>query len=119
MSGILTVKAEPSRLMDLRILPLTSISRIKRDVHGNVEGFVQLATYGGKTLAAERVIHFNWNSVDGEPFGTGVLRPLLEKLTISGETRVSFLDMKARIERMLPEIFEKYMGQMSSGPSRA
>ena len=103
-------RIEPDRIVDLRILPLTSISRIKRDVHGNVQGYVQSASYGGKTLAPERIIHFNWNPVDGEPFGTGVLRPLLEKMTVGGETRMSFLEMKARIEKMLPEIFEKYAG---------
>jgi len=103
-------RIEPDRIVDLRILPLTSISRIKRDVHGNVQGYVQSASYGGKTLTPERIIHFNWNPVDGEPFGTGVLRPLLEKMTVGGETRMSFLEMKARIEKMLPEIFEKYAG---------
>ncbi len=103
-------KVEPARLMDLRILPLTSISRIKRDVYGNVQGYVQSAPYGGKTLQPERIIHFKWNPVDGEAYGTGVLRPLLERLTVSGETRMSFLEMKARIEKMLPEIFEKYAG---------
>lgn len=103
-------KIEPDRLMDLRILPLTSISRIKRDVYGSIQGYGQSAAYGGKTLAPERIIHFKWNAVDGEPYGTGVLRPLLEKMTVEGETRMSFLDMKARIEKMLPEIFEKYAG---------
>lgn len=103
-------KVEPDRLEDLRILPLTSIERIKRDVHGNVQGYVQSATYGGKTLPPERIIHFKWNPVNCEPFGTGTLRPLLEKLSFSGETRMSFLEMKARIERMLPDIFEKYAG---------
>jgi len=103
-------KIEPERLVDLRILPLTSISRIKRDVHGNVGGYVQSASYGGKTLTPERIVHFNWNPVDGEPFGTGLLRPLLEKMSVNGETRMSFLEMKARIEKMLPEIFEKYAG---------
>jgi len=103
-------KIEPGRLVDLRILPLTSISRIKRDVHGNIQGYVQSASYGGKTLVPERIIHFKWNPVDCEPFGTGVLRPLLEKMTTGGETRMSFLEMKARIEKMLPEIFEKYAG---------
>ena len=33
-------KIEPDRLEDLRILPLTSIERIKRDEHGNVEAYV-------------------------------------------------------------------------------
>ena len=103
-------KIEPNHLIELRILPLTSIGRIKRDIHGKVEGYVQSATYGGKTLPPERIIHFKWNPVNGEPFGTGVLRTLLEKLSFNGETRMSFLEMKARIERMLPEIFEKYAG---------
>ena len=104
-------KVEPDRLEDLRILPLTSIERIKRDLHGKVEGYVQKATYGGKTLPPERIIHFKWNPVNCEPFGTGVLRPLLEKMKLSsGETRMSFLEMKARMEKILPEIFEKYAG---------
>jgi len=103
-------KVEPDRLRDIRILPLTSIERIKRDVYGNVQGYVQAAIYGGKTLPPERIIHFRWNPVNCEPFGTGILRPLLEKMNVEGETRMSFLEMKARIERMLPEIFEKYAG---------
>jgi hypothetical protein len=103
-------KIEPNNFVDLRILPLTSLSHIKRDVQGNIQSYVQSATYGGKSLTSNRIIHFKWNPVDGEPFGTGVLRPLLEKMTISGETRMSFLEMKARIEKMLPEIFEKYAG---------
>jgi len=103
-------KIEPNRLETLRILPLTSIDKIKRDVYGNVQGYVQSPTHGGKTLAPERIIHFRWNPVNGEPFGTGILRSLLEKMKIGSETRMSFLEMKARIEKMLPEIFEKYAG---------
>jgi hypothetical protein len=103
-------KVEPELLRDLRVLPLTSISRIKRDLHGRVEAYVQSSSYGGKKLSSERIIRFCWNPVDSEPFGTGVLRSLLEKMTVNGETRMSFLEMKARIERMLPEIFEKYAG---------
>jgi len=103
-------KIEPDQLIELRILPLTSISSIKRDAHGKVEGYVQSATYGGKTLPPTRIIHFKWNPVNSEAFGTGVLCPLLERLSFNGETRMSFLEMKARIERMMPEIFEKYAG---------
>jgi len=103
-------KIEPEKLVNLRILPLTSVSRIRRDIHGNVQGYVQSASHGGKTLAPERVIHFYWNPVNGEAFGSGVLRTLLEEMNVNGETRMSFLEMKARIEKMLPEIFEKYAG---------
>ena len=104
-------KVEPDRLEELRILPLTSIERIKRASNGTVEGYVQSAEYGGKSLDPKRIIHFKWNAVNGEAFGTGVLRPLLEKIKLSdGDTRMSFLEMKARIERLLPRIFEKYAG---------
>jgi len=103
-------KIEPNNLEDLRILPLTSISQIKRDIYGNIKEYVQSPEYGGKTIPPDRIIHFKWNPVNGEPFGTGILRPLLERMRVGGEVRMSFLEMKARIERMLPEIFERYAG---------
>jgi len=103
-------KVEPNKIEELRILPLSSIERIKRDVYGNVEGYVQSASYSGKTVGPERIIHFKWNPVNGEAFGRGILRSLLEKMKAGNETRMSFLEMKARIEKMLPEIFEKYAG---------
>ena len=103
-------KIEPSRLEQLRILPLTSVEKIVRDQYGNVQGYRQTASYGGKTLHPERIIHFKWNPVNGEAFGTGALRVLLEQLSFNGETRMSFLEMKARIEKAMPEIFEKYAG---------
>jgi len=103
-------KIEPERLETLRILPLTSIDKIKRDPQGNVQGYVQTASYGGKTLEPGRIIHFKWNPVNCEAFGTGILRPLLEELSFNGETRMSFLEMKARIEKLLVEIFERYSG---------
>ena len=103
-------KIEPNRLEQLRILPLTSVEKIVRDKYGNVQGYRQTATYGGKTLAPERMIHFKWTPVNGEAFGTGVLQSLCETLSFNGETRMSFLEMKARIEKAMPEIFEKYAG---------
>jgi len=46
-----------------------------------------------------------------EPFGRGILRSLLEEMDLgNGETRISFLEMKARIENIMPKIFEKYAG---------
>ena len=104
-------KLEPEKLVDLRILPLTSIDRIKRDSKGNVFSYVQTPQYGGQTIDSDRIIHFRWNPVNCEAFGTGVLRSLLERMAIpGGTTRISFLEMKARMEKILPEIFEKYAG---------
>jgi len=104
-------KIEPNNFVDLRILPLSSISSIKRDVQGNVQAFVQSATYGGKSLEAKRITHFRWNPVNQEPFGRGILQSLLEEYEIgSGEKRTSFIKMKARIENIMPKIIEKYAG---------
>jgi len=103
-------KIEPNRLEQLRILPLTSVEKIVRGQYGNVQGYRQTAIYGGKTLQPERITHFKWNQVNGEAFGTGLLQSLCETLSFNGETRMSFLEMKARIEKTMPEIFEKYAG---------
>jgi len=46
-------KIEPKHLEDLKILPLTSIGLIKRDIYGNVEGYVQSPEYGGKPSAGK------------------------------------------------------------------
>ncbi len=103
-------KIEPNHLEQLRTLPLTSVEKIVRDQYGNVQGYRQTALYGGKTLQPERIIHFKWNPVNGEAFGTGLLQSLCETLSFNGETRMSFLEMKARMEKTMPEIFEKYAG---------
>jgi len=103
-------KIEPNHLEQLRTLPLTSVEKIVRDQYGKVQGYRQTALYGGKTIAPERIIHFKWNPVNGEAFGTGLLQSLCETLSFNGETRMSFLEMKARIEKAMPEIFEKYAG---------
>ncbi len=108
------LKIDRERLRDLVILPLTEIKGIKRfkiEPVG-VEHGVEYYVYGvqQKRLNPKYVIHFRWNPVNNSPFGTGILQVLLQTLTISGEKRMSFLEMKARIERVLPEIFEKYAG---------
>ncbi len=103
-------KIEPDRLEDLRIIPLTSVKSIVRDQHGNVEAYVLSQDHSEKTVSPERIIHWRWNPVNGEAFGSGLLRTLLESYPTPSGARMSFLEMKARIERIMPEIFEKYAG---------
>jgi len=103
-------KITPDGLENLKILPLTSIEKVLRDPLGQVRGFKQTAAYGGKTLAPESIIHFCWNPVNGEPFGTGLLRSLLESVSFNGETRESLFRAKAKMEKFMPDIFEKYAG---------
>jgi len=103
-------KIKPGMLTQLKILPIISIEKVLRDDYGELTGYKQTRTYGGKTLNPESIIHFCWNPVAGETFGTGILRVLCENLTCDGETRKSLIEAKAKIEKMMPEIFEKYCG---------
>jgi len=107
------LKIEPEHLENLKILPITAFDDAKavvRDQHGEVERHNY--SFGGvKTVfPPEKIIHFRWNPVNFGAFGVGLLQVLLQELTFNGETRQSFLEMKARLERVMPEIFEKYAG---------
>jgi len=103
-------KITPNRLESLKVLPITSIEKVLSDQYGGIKGYKQTTTYGGKTLDPERIIHFCWNPVNGELFGTGILRVLAEKFTVNAETRESLMAAKAKLEKVMPEIFEKYAG---------
>jgi len=104
-------KIEPDNLESLQILPLTSVERILRDRYGGVQGYKQSFRYGGSLLDAERIIHFCWNPVDGEGFGTGILRSLAETMQLgNGETRPCYAAMKGGIERGMTEVIKKYAG---------
>lgn len=107
------LKTEPENLQNLKILPLTGFDNptaIKRNQYGVVTGYNY--SYGDvKTgFAPEKIVHFKWNPINFSAYGTGVLQVLLSELTINQETRISFLEMKARIEKIMPEVFEKYAG---------
>jgi hypothetical protein len=107
------LKTEPEHLENLKILPLTGFDNptaIKRNQYGAITGYNY--SYGDVKTAfkPEKIIHFRWNPVNFSAYGTGVLQVLLTELSFNGETRISFLEMKARIEKIMPEIFEKYAG---------
>jgi len=104
-------RIEPDHLETLQILPLTSIERILRDRYGVVHGYKQSFRYGSSLLDAQRIIHFCWNPVDGEAFGTGTLRSLAETMQLNnGETRPCYATMKAGIEKGMTEIIKKFAG---------
>jgi len=107
------LKTEPEHLQNLKTLPLTGFDNptaIKRNQYGTVTGYNY--SYGDVKTAftPEKIIHFRWNPTNFSAYGTGVLQVLLSELSFNGETRISFLEMKARIEKIMPEIFEKYAG---------
>jgi hypothetical protein len=107
------LKTEPENLQTVKILPLTGFDNptaIKRNQYGAVTGYNY--SYGDvkTSFASEKIVHFKWNPTNFSAYGTGVLQVLLSELTVNDETRISFLEMKARIEKIMPEIFEKYAG---------
>jgi len=107
------LKTEPENIQNLKVLPLTGFDNPKavaRNQYGEVTGYNYSFGDVKKKFSPEKIIHFRWNPVNFSAFGTGVLQVLLAELAFDGEKRMSFLEMKARIEKIMPEIFEKYAG---------
>jgi len=76
------LKITPERLEDLRLIPITNVRRIHREPDGAVRAY-EFAS-GGKLvkLTPEEVVHFKWNAVNNEAFGSGLLRTLAEPLEL-------------------------------------
>jgi hypothetical protein len=112
------LKITPEKLMGLHRLPVDAIEKIE---HGflqegeikipyKIEGYKLRIGYGGETLNPEAVIHWRINCLGASGFGTGVLQVLLHSLTFQSDMRPAYAWMKAKIERIMPKIFEKYAG---------
>ncbi|MEM3090523.1 MAG: hypothetical protein QXW17_02040 [Candidatus Bathyarchaeia archaeon] len=112
------LKITPERLTDLHRLPVDAIEKIE---HGflqdgamkipyKIEGYKLRIGYGGETLNPEALIHWRINCLGASGFGTGVLQVLLHSLTFQSDRRPAYAWMKAKIERIMPKIFEKYAG---------
>jgi len=105
-----TNDAEP---FGLKILPLTGFDDPKaviRDAAGDVQGYKYKFNGVEKEFKPEQVIHWKWGGVNFSAYGTGVLQVLLQELSFNGEKRMSILEMKARIEARMIDVFEKYAG---------
>lgn len=112
------LKITPKRLSELQKLPIDSVERIEQSnlqdnglrIPYKVEGYKLRYSYGGETLSPEAIIHWRINNVGNSAFGTGVLQVLLHSLTFQSDRRPAYAWMKAKIERIMPKIFEKYAG---------
>jgi len=103
----------------VKIIPILSVEKVIRTPQGLVQGYRQSQAYGGGTLKPDDIVHFRWNPVNGEAFGTGLLRTLLESLRVSdGETRLSFAEMKARMQKAMIDHLRSSRLLMSCGSSR-
>lgn len=112
------LKLTPEKLVELHRLPVDAVNRIEQSFIGEkslkipykVESYKLRQAYGGERLDAEAVIHWRINCLDYSGYGTGVLQVLLHSLAFQSDKRPAFAWMKAKIERIMPRIFEKYAG---------
>lgn len=87
-------------------------------------GYKQTATFGGKFIPHENLLHFRWNPIDDSGWGCGVIRVLMAEYSwreydestskYVTRTRPSFLEMKAKLDLDLVEIFEKFAGPIEA-----
>jgi len=112
------LKITPERLAELHRLPVDAVERIEQSYIQNstlkipykVESYKLRQSYGGESLRTEAIIHWRINCIGLSGFGTGVLQVLLHSLTFQSDQRPAYAWMKAKIERIMPKIFEKYAG---------
>jgi hypothetical protein len=112
------LKLSPEKLTALHRLPVDAVERVQQSfieektlkVPYKVESYKLRQAYGGENLTAEAVLHWRINCLDCSGYGTGVLQVLLHALTLQSDKRPAFAWMKAKIERIMPRIFEKYAG---------
>jgi len=112
------LKLTPEKLTELHRLPVDAVERIQQTfieektlkIPYKVESYKLRQAYGGENLTAEAVLHWRINCLDFSGYGTGVLQVLLHSLAFQSDKRPAFAWMKAKIERIMPRIFEKYAG---------
>jgi len=112
------LKITPEKLTNLHRLSSDAVERIEQSYINNsslkipykIESYKLRHSYGGENLRPEAIIHWRINCIGMSGFGTGVLQVLLHSLIFHGERRPAYAWMKAKIERIMPKIFEKYAG---------
>ncbi len=115
------LKLAPDKLTDTLRMPIDAVQRIglgevpNLKIPYKVTDYQLKSTYAGTTgnsLKPEAVLHWRLNSDGTSGFGVGLLQVLLHTLTVGcdDKKRPEIAYMKAKIERIMPKIFEKYAG---------
>jgi hypothetical protein len=112
------LKITPENMKELKRLNIDAIDKIEHSFYSEenlkipskIEGYKLTQKYGGGTLKPEAIIHWKINCTGTSGFGVGILQVLLQTLILNGNRRPSYAWMKAKIERIMPKIFEKYAG---------
>ncbi len=113
------LKITPEQLTDTLRTPIDAVQRIGLSsvqdlkIPYKVTGYQLKNTYSGSAgneLKPEAVIHWRLSGDVPSGFGVGLLQVLLHTLTVDTDKRPSYAWMKAKIEKILPNIFAKYAG---------
>jgi hypothetical protein len=114
------LKLSPDKLSEFVRMPIDAVEKIKlSSVKGfkipyKVECYQLRSSYregaGNGNLQPGAVLHWNVNQNFNSGFGVGLLQVLLHTLTVDNNKRPAYAWMKAKIERLMPKIFEKYAG---------
>jgi hypothetical protein len=114
------LKLNPDKLSEFVRMPIDAVEKIKlSSVKGlkipyKVESYQLKSSYresaGNGDLQPGAVLHWNVNQNFNSGFGVGLLQVLLHTLTVDNNKRPAYAWMKAKIERLMPKIFEKYAG---------
>jgi hypothetical protein len=114
------LKLSPDKLTEFVRMPIDCVEKINiNSVSGfsipyKTKSYLLKSIYRGSLKEGEvnrdSVLHWSINQNCNTGFGVGLLQVLLYTLTIDNNTRPAFAWMKAKIERLMPKIFEKYAG---------
>lgn len=112
------LKLTPEELNDLHRLPIDAVEKIKQGyiednglkIPYGIEHYKLRNKYGAGKLDPKAVIHWRVNYIGTSGFGTGLLQVLLHTLVFKSNKRPAYAWMKAKIEKILPKIFERYAG---------
>ena len=100
-------------------MPIDAVERIKLSsvptlrIPYKTEAYTLRSKYCkdiGQNLKPEAILHWSINSNYNTGFGVGLLQVLLHTLTLGTDKRPSYAWMKAKIEKIMPKVFEKYAG---------
>jgi hypothetical protein len=121
MRKVFWLKLTPDKLTETLRMPIDAIQRIglstvpELKLPHKVTGYQLKSIYRGNSnqdgeLKPQAVIHWRLDGDVPSGYGTGLLQVLLHTLTVGSDRRPAVAWMKAKIERIMPKIFEKYAG---------
>jgi len=114
-------KTRVPNLIGLKMLPISTFIEIKRKQAGEVVAYKQQAGGEERWISPKCLIHFNWNPVDQDAFGWGLIATLAswgkgfvtDTVTGTRIQRAPWLEIKERTDNALANFFPRYIGRFA------